>query len=376
MSSTDQLIEIFGIEQYRPPFSYTLEERVGTGALCRGVFKGTAQGIDMDEFAVKCIKVPNADYARRELNVGRKFREFRSIIQLNQNPHKNVLMYYYLDLITYDGEPEIRFLMEYCPGETLETRNLRLESRNQRYTQAAIIEDFAGILNGLGYLHDNNIVHRDLRGQNILFTASGTPKIADFGLAIQLMASKTGTNEVAGGAGTANYRAPETFHDRFGEIGRASDVWSAGCVLLEMLLGHPPRYYSRRGGTKEPLRSEMDISRELFSEQRPHYDKTFNRKQCGDGKGFHYAAAEFLDHCFAFKAANRETVQMLLEQPLIKSNWKIPGTLRSMERAFDVGIQRINRQFFDAVQDDPVSVVALGALFVIVVLEASHLLIS
>ncbi|EDV22347.1 uncharacterized protein TRIADDRAFT_28738, partial [Trichoplax adhaerens] len=97
------------------------------------------------------------------------------------------------------------------------------------------------ILRGLVYLHDRRIVHRDVKGDNILVDATGRiVKLADFGSAIQLTATKlTGAGLLQGQmVGTVAFMAPEVLRGE--NYGRSSDVWSLGCVMIQMLTGKLP----------------------------------------------------------------------------------------------------------------------------------------
>jgi serine/threonine protein kinase len=82
-----------------------------------------------------------------------------------------------------------------------------------------------GIVEGLTYVHKCNVIHRDIKPQNILLDAADTPKISDFGLAAQGPSAK-------GLAGTPNYMAPEIV--RREEYTCSVDVWSLGCCIVAM----------------------------------------------------------------------------------------------------------------------------------------------
>lgn len=90
------------------------------------------------------------------------------------------------------------------------------------------------ILAGLAHMHQQGWLHRDLKPANVLMMSDHTAKIADFGLAKPTSSRKRSPTVV-----TLWYRAPEILL-QYGEQGPALDVWSAGVILLELLLGHPP----------------------------------------------------------------------------------------------------------------------------------------
>ena len=92
------------------------------------------------------------------------------------------------------------------------------------------------LLTGLTYCHLNNILHRDIKGSNLLIDNQGVLKLADFGLArpCALENSKTLTNRVI----TLWYRPPELLLGTRA-YGPAVDMWSAGCIFAELLQGRP-----------------------------------------------------------------------------------------------------------------------------------------
>ncbi|KAI3424667.1 Separase, partial [Psidium guajava] len=101
------------------------------------------------------------------------------------------------------------------------------------------------ILNGLKYLHDQDVVHRDIKCANILVDASGAVKLADFGLG-----KATKMNDAKSVEGTPLWMAPEVVKNE--SYGSAADIWSLGCTVLEMLTRQPP--YSHLEGMQALFR--------------------------------------------------------------------------------------------------------------------------
>lgn len=93
------------------------------------------------------------------------------------------------------------------------------------------------ILEGLAYLHENSIVHRDIKGANVLANAEGNIKLADFGASKRLKSLRTMT-ALKSVHGTPYWMAPEVINGK--GYGRSSDLWSLGCTVIEMLTGRPP----------------------------------------------------------------------------------------------------------------------------------------
>ncbi|MBI3855918.1 MAG: serine/threonine protein kinase [Planctomycetes bacterium] len=92
---------------------------------------------------------------------------------------------------------------------------------------------------GVAAAHERGIVHRDLKPANILVTASGEPKVGDFGLA-HLLETRTELTRTGTALGTPLYMAPEQVEARSEDISPRTDVYALGAILYEMLAGRPP----------------------------------------------------------------------------------------------------------------------------------------
>lgn len=88
------------------------------------------------------------------------------------------------------------------------------------------------VLQGLLYLHEQGVIHRDIKGANILTTKDGLVKLADFGVATK---SNLGESSVVG---TPYWMSPEVI--QLSGATTASDIWSLGCTVIELLAGKPP----------------------------------------------------------------------------------------------------------------------------------------
>ena len=95
------------------------------------------------------------------------------------------------------------------------------------------------IIKGVQYLHNSDIVHRDIKPHNLMIDGDGNLKIIDFGLA-QMFYEGINMQEVVG---TAEYMAPEVLR---GSYNKNADWWSVGCILYEMLVGTTPFYRKNR----------------------------------------------------------------------------------------------------------------------------------
>uniref|UniRef100_A0A2C9K5L3 Mitogen-activated protein kinase kinase kinase 1 n=1 Tax=Biomphalaria glabrata TaxID=6526 RepID=A0A2C9K5L3_BIOGL len=108
------------------------------------------------------------------------------------------------------------------------------------FTENVIVNYTRQVLRGLAYLHDNHILHRDLKGANLLIDSTGqTLRIGDFGASARLASQATGAGEFQGQLlGTIAFMAPEVLRGE--SYGRACDIWSVGCVMIEMATTKPP----------------------------------------------------------------------------------------------------------------------------------------
>ena len=176
------------------------------------------------DVAVKMLLTP--DHARPS-ELARFLREAQAIASLR---HPNIIQVF--DLGDLEGRPF--FTMEYVEGGSLAQK---LAGVPQSAPGAAAM--VATLADAVQVAHERGIVHRDLKPANILLTAGGTPKISDFGLARTVT---EGPELTVGGTrlGTPSYMSPEQAIGRRGTVGPATDIYSLGAVLYEMLTGRPP----------------------------------------------------------------------------------------------------------------------------------------
>ena len=130
--------------------------------------------------------------------------------------------------------PDLLIFLEYMPCGSMSS----VLKKFGAYQMSLARKYMKQILEGLMFLHSRGIVHRDLKGANILIDQWGDAKLADFGACRQLASlHATMSGEMKSIKGSVFWMAPEMVA---GTIGRRCDIWSAGCVLIEMLTAAHP----------------------------------------------------------------------------------------------------------------------------------------
>ena len=199
---------------------YRLQAKLGSGGMST-VYLARDQTLDRDV----AVKVMHREMSEQADQLERFRQEARAVAKLS---HPNVVAV--IDAGEDGGHPYIVF--EYVEGETLKQRIDRVGALDPQEALAYAIE----IARGLTVAHARNMVHRDIKPQNVLIDAEGRAKLTDFGISRQLeQDGMTATGRVLG---TTDYVAPEQAMGHGADI--RSDIYSLGVVLYEMLIGQVP----------------------------------------------------------------------------------------------------------------------------------------
>ncbi|XP_067935526.1 mitogen-activated protein kinase kinase kinase 1-like isoform X2 [Watersipora subatra] len=200
---------------------------IGTGAFstcyqCRDVMTGIIM-------AVKQISFCRNSDSEQDTICKAVIDEIRMMATLN---HSNIVRI----LGATQTGAHFNMFVEWMPGGSVS----HLLERYGSFSEPVITSYTQQVLMGLAYLHDHQILHRDMKGANLLVDSTGKHlRIGDFGACAQLASSMTGAGELKGQLlGTIAFMAPEVLRGE--HYGRGCDVWSVGCVIIEMVTTKPP----------------------------------------------------------------------------------------------------------------------------------------
>ncbi|XP_074273788.1 MAP3K epsilon protein kinase 1-like isoform X3 [Silene latifolia] len=255
---------------------YMLGDEIGKGAYGR-VYKG----LDLengDFVAIKQVSLENI--AQEDLNI--IMQEIDLLKNLN---HKNIVKY----LGSLKTRSHLHIILEYVENGSL--ANIIKPNKFGPFPEQLVAHYIAQVLEGLVYLHEQGVIHRDIKGANILTTKEGLVKLADFGVATKLTEADVNTHSVVG---TPYWMAPEVIE--MSGVCAASDIWSVGCTVIELLTCVPPYY---------DLQPMPALFRIVQDENPPIPD------------GLSADMSDFLRLCFKKDARQRPDAKMLLSHPWI-----------------------------------------------------------
>ncbi|MHA6801814.1 Stk1 family PASTA domain-containing Ser/Thr kinase [Salinifilum ghardaiensis] len=205
---------------------YELEDTLGYGGMSE-VHRGRDIRLGRDV----AVKVLRADLANDPTFQLRFRREAQNAAALN---HPAIVAVYDTGETDSENGPLPYIVMEYVEGRTLRDIVKTEGPLNPRRAMEVMADATAA----LDFSHKHDIVHRDVKPANIMITESGAVKVMDFGIARALAGEQAAVTQTAAVIGTAQYLSPE--QARGEAVDARSDVYSAGCVLFELLTGEPP----------------------------------------------------------------------------------------------------------------------------------------
>jgi serine/threonine-protein kinase len=224
---------------------YRLTRPLGAGGMAEVWLAQRADGAFKREVA---LKTPSHVPWRQDLTP--RFAIERDIVAALEHPH---IARFFDAGVSQDGRPYLA--LEYVAG-----KNLLTWANEHRLGIRERVGLFLQVLEAVQYAHDKGVLHRDLKPGNVLVTDAGQVKLLDFGVArLMQRPAEADLTKLYGRALTPGYASPEQLQGE--SIAAASDVYSLGVVLYELVSGHPP--FEMAGRAIAPVRAVQRPSARL-----------------------------------------------------------------------------------------------------------------
>eukprot|EP01035_Chromulina_nebulosa_P021003 gene21003-27216_t len=295
--------------------NYNKEDRISDGKhsyqingseIGRGAFGVVYQAFNVDtgdfvavkRFPIKSIPVESLASIESEIDLMR---------ELN---HPNIVKY----ISTVRSKNYLYIIMEYMENGSLSNVIKQYGSFSESLTAIYITQ----VLRGLSYLHDQGVLHRDIKGANILTTKEGHVKLADFGVAMKLSEASLEEQEAVG---TPYWMAPEIIENT---PTTACDIWSVGCTVIELLTSRPPYH------DLDPLSAVFHI----VQDDHPPLPK-----------GISDTVQEFLFLCFKKEPILRPSADELLQHPWLKNHTVVDSELEDSVSELENSVANTIRMF-------------------------------
>jgi Serine/threonine protein kinase len=288
---------------------WNLGSRIGQGSF--GVVHVGMNTITGNLIAVKSMNIPTSSSDDRSCNA--LLEDLRREIDLMKSfNHPNIVRY--LGCEFDEAKQVLHIFQEWVSGGSVTS----LLSKFGPFPIPVIRSYLQQVLIGLKYLHEHNILHRDIKGGNILVNNDGVVKLADFGASKSFHVDHDGVMLDVEDAmsqmtmrGTPYFMAPEVFEENYG---RKADIWSFGCVAYQMLTSNPPW---RGLGFQSPMKLFLYISKNPGPPPMHGAKSTTDRDDDTNHNEswISNSLSNLLEQCFERDPSNRPSTQSLLEHP-------------------------------------------------------------
>ncbi|SGY32139.1 BQ5605_C002g01322 [Microbotryum silenes-dioicae] len=265
-------------ENGRPALTYQLGECIG-----KGQFGSVYRALNLNSGRVVAVKrISLAGKTDEEIE---QLSSEVAVLQRLEHP----------SVVKYEGlvktEHYLNLVLEYVENGSLQKTIKHFGELPEPLVASYVVK----ILAGLEYLHSMHVVHCDLKAANILSTKHGNIKLSDFGTSLVTTTMRKDDHEAYG---TPNWMAPEVIELRGATT--ASDIWSLGCTIIELIdCGRPP-YYDH---------NSMSAMFHIVTDEHPPIPDRCSAELC-----------DFLHFCFAKEPTDRAAAKELLEHIWLQKN--------------------------------------------------------
>ena len=244
--------------------------------LGKGAFGRVNLGLHRLTRRLVAIKAINMEFMKDESSKKKMSNEI-SILKILRHPNVVKL------LETFDTDKHHLIVMELCPGGDLLNYVRKRRKLNEKMAKFV----FKQIMEGLLYIHQNGVVHRDIKLDNILLDGHGNIKIADFGVSRKFVDNEILFEQ----CGTPAYIAPEIVRE-LGYKGFPVDIWSAGVCLYAMLYGNVPFKANQMGDLNKMILDATIEYKDTASEE----SRDLMQRMLQKNPNKRLTAEEVLDH--------------------------------------------------------------------------------